>query len=56
MRAKALVAYCLLFWGGDIKRTYQASGKGKYNDKHHEHMVEHYHEVPWYWYAAIIFF
>ena len=43
-----------LFWGKDIWKTYKSARKGHYNDKHHEHMVKHYSEVPWYWYIAVL--
>ena len=43
-----------LFWGKDIWKTYKSARKGHYNDKHHEHMVNHYSEVPWYWYIAVL--
>jgi hypothetical protein len=52
----ALVAHCILFWGGDIKRAYQSARKGSYNDRHHNHMIKHYKEVPWLWYGAVLVF
>jgi uncharacterized membrane protein len=45
-----------LFWGKDIWRTFKSARKGQFNDKHHEHMVQHYREVPWYWYIAVLLF
>nr|XP_031857888.1 uncharacterized protein CI109_006684 [Kwoniella shandongensis]KAA5524960.1 hypothetical protein CI109_006684 [Kwoniella shandongensis] len=50
----ALVMHVFLFWGKDIVKTYKSAREGRYDDKHHEHMVKHYKETPWYWYAAIL--
>ncbi|EKD19160.1 uncharacterized protein L3040_007271 [Drepanopeziza brunnea f. sp. 'multigermtubi'] len=50
----ALVAHCILFWGGDIKNSYKSARKGEYNDIHHAHMAKHYKETPWWWYALVL--
>ncbi|WYZ36523.1 hypothetical protein EsH8_II_000029 [Colletotrichum jinshuiense] len=50
----ALVAHCFVFWGGDVKRAYQSAKSGRYDDRHHEHMVKHYKETPWWWYVAVL--
>ncbi|KAH0284684.1 OPT superfamily oligopeptide transporter, partial [Aureobasidium melanogenum] len=34
----ALIAHTILFWGGDIKRTYKSAKAGRYDDRHHQHM------------------
>ena len=52
----ALVAHCVLFWGGDIRRAYKSAKKGSYNDRHHEYMAKTYKEVQWWWYAFILAF
>ncbi|WRT66966.1 uncharacterized protein IL334_003931 [Kwoniella shivajii] len=51
----ALVMHVFVFWGKDIRKTYKSAKEGRYDDKHHEHMVKNYTEVPWYWYASIVF-
>jgi hypothetical protein len=50
----ALVAHTGLFWGRDILATFKNARKGIYNDRHHTHMVKHYKEAPWWWYALIL--
>ncbi|KAJ5475523.1 hypothetical protein N7539_007810 [Penicillium diatomitis] len=50
----ALIAHCALFWGKDIKKAYFSAKEGRSDDRHHEHMAEHYKEVPWLWYAGIL--
>ncbi|RKU40426.1 hypothetical protein DL546_002670 [Coniochaeta pulveracea] len=50
----ALVAHVILFWGGDIKRAFVSAKAGRYDDRHHEHMVKHYKEVPWWWYFIVL--
>ncbi|EHK19417.1 uncharacterized protein TRIVIDRAFT_58191 [Trichoderma virens Gv29-8] len=52
----ALVAHCFLFWGGDVKKAYQSAKSGRYDDRHHAHMAEHYKEAPWWWYIAVLVF
>lgn len=52
----ALVAHCILFWGGDIIRAYKSATAGKSDDRHHVHMAKHYRETPWYWYMAVLVF
>lgn len=51
-----MIAHTALFWGGDIKKAYKSAKSGKYEDRHHMHMVKHYKEVPWFWYMAILIF
>jgi hypothetical protein len=46
----------VLFWGGDIKRTYKSARAGKYDDRHHVHMAKNYKEVPWWWYMIVLVF
>ncbi|KKK22987.1 hypothetical protein P175DRAFT_0528964 [Aspergillus ochraceoroseus IBT 24754] len=50
----ALVVHCFLFWGKDILKAYQSARQGRYDDRHHEHMVRHYKEAPWWWYIAVL--
>jgi OPT family oligopeptide transporter len=52
----ALIAHCILFWGGDIKRAYKSARAESYNDRHHNHMAKHYKETPWLWYGAVLLF
>ncbi|KAI5268780.1 peptide transporter [Aureobasidium subglaciale] len=52
----ALIAHTVLFWGGDIRRTYKSAREGRYDDRHHQHMVKHYKEVPWWWYMGVLVF
>ena len=52
----ALVAHCILFWGGDIRRAYRSARSGSYDDRHHKHMAANYKETPWYWYVAVLVF
>ncbi|KFY75504.1 hypothetical protein V499_04546 [Pseudogymnoascus sp. VKM F-103] len=50
----ALIAHCILFWGGDIKRAYKSAKKGNYSDRHHAYMTKHYKEAPWWWYIILL--
>lgn len=50
----ALVAHCVVFWGGDIVRTFKSARKGVFNDPHHQHMVKHYKDVPHWWYISVL--
>jgi hypothetical protein len=50
----ALIAHCFLFWGGDIIRAYKSAKRGKYDDRHHAHMAEHYKETPWWWFIVVL--
>ncbi|KAL1885467.1 hypothetical protein Plec18167_000961 [Paecilomyces lecythidis] len=52
----AMVAHCFFFWGGDIKRAYKGARKAVYDDRHHQHMAEHYKETPWWWYIFVLVF
>ncbi|THY39883.1 peptide transporter [Aureobasidium pullulans] len=52
----ALIAHTILFWGGDIKKTYKSAREGRYDDRHHQHMAKNYKEVPWWWYMAVLVF
>ncbi|KAK8152450.1 OPT oligopeptide transporter protein-domain-containing protein [Phyllosticta citrichinensis] len=52
----ALIAHCILFWGGDIVRQYKRARSGTYDDPHHEHMAKHYKEVNWTWYVGVLLF
>ncbi|KAI4844996.1 peptide transporter [Aureobasidium sp. EXF-8845] len=52
----ALITHTVLFWGGDIKRTYKSARAGKYDDRHHIHMAKNYKEVPWWWYMVVLVF
>jgi hypothetical protein len=49
-----MVAHCIFFWGGDIKRAYKGAREGKFDDPHHEHMAKHYKETPWWWYGLVL--
>ncbi|KFY04432.1 hypothetical protein V491_09345 [Pseudogymnoascus sp. VKM F-3775] len=50
----ALIAHCILFWGGDIKRAYKSAREGNYSDRHHAYMTKHYKEAPWWWYISLL--
>lgn len=50
----ALIAHCILFWGGDVVRAFKSSKANKYEDRHHIHMAAHYKEAPWWWYVAVL--
>ncbi|OSS54159.1 hypothetical protein B5807_01345 [Epicoccum nigrum] len=50
----ALIAHIVLFWGGDIVKTFKAAKKGSFNDPHHVHMHKHYKEAPWWWYMIVL--
>lgn len=50
----ALVAHCILFWGGDVRRAYRSAKTGRYDDRHHEYMSKTYKETPWWWYVVIL--
>ncbi|KAK3362177.1 peptide transporter [Lasiosphaeria ovina] len=52
----ALIAHCILFWGGDIFRAFKSAKSGKHDDRHHEYMSKNYKEAPWWWYVAILVF
>lgn len=49
-----MVAHCIFFWGGDIKRAYKGARQGNFEDEHHQHMAKHYKETPGWWYAAVL--
>ncbi|KAJ5202296.1 hypothetical protein N7449_004375 [Penicillium cf. viridicatum] len=50
----ALILHCILFWGKDILRAYKSAREGRYDDRHHSHMAEHYKEAPWWWYIIVL--
>ncbi|KAF3046926.1 hypothetical protein E8E12_007932 [Didymella heteroderae] len=50
----ALIAHIVLFWGGDIVKTFKNAKKGNFNDPHHVHMHKHYREAPWWWYMIVL--
>ena len=50
----ALIVHCFLFWGKDIYKAFKSAKEGRYDDRHHEHMVKHYKEAPWWWYVAVL--
>ncbi|KAJ6035895.1 OPT superfamily oligopeptide transporter [Penicillium herquei] len=50
----ALIVHCFLFWGKDIYAAFKKAKEGRYDDRHHEHMVKHYEEAPWWWYVGIL--
>ncbi|KAH0278551.1 OPT superfamily oligopeptide transporter, partial [Aureobasidium melanogenum] len=52
----ALIAHTILFWGGDIKRTYKSARAGRFDDRHHQHIAKNYKEVPWWWYMIVLVF
>lgn len=51
-----MVAHCILFWGKDVIKSYKNSRKGQSDDRHHQHMAEHYKEAPSSWYGGVILF
>ncbi|KAJ5918753.1 OPT superfamily oligopeptide transporter [Penicillium verhagenii] len=50
----ALIVHCLLFWGKDMWQTSKRAMAGKFDDRHHTHMINHYKEAPWWWYALVL--
>ncbi|KAG5949014.1 hypothetical protein E4U53_006076 [Claviceps sorghi] len=52
----ALIAHCALFWGRDFVQAYKSAKAGRFDDRHHQHMVKHYREVPWWWYILVLGF
>ncbi|KXJ87309.1 oligopeptide transporter-like protein [Microdochium bolleyi] len=48
----ALAAHCLLFWGGDVVKSFKSAREGRYDDRHHDYMSKHYKEAPWWWYVG----
>jgi uncharacterized protein (DUF983 family) len=50
----ALITHCYLFWGGTAWRAFKSSRNAGSGDRHHVHMVSHYKEVPWWWFAIIL--
>ncbi|KAH6639911.1 oligopeptide transporter-like protein [Truncatella angustata] len=52
----ALIAHCILFWGGDVIRAYKSAKQGRFDDRHHAHMAKRYKEAPWWWYIAVLVF
>ncbi|KAH6632556.1 OPT oligopeptide transporter [Chaetomium tenue] len=52
----ALVAHCIFFWGGDVVKAFKSAKAGRHDDRHHAHMMEHYKEVPWWWYISVLVF
>lgn len=50
----ALIAHCILFWGKDIRRAYISARSGRFDDRHHNHMSQHYKETPWWWYVIVL--
>lgn len=54
MAIGALIAHCIVFWGGDVVKAYKNARAGMYGDRHHAHMAKHYRETPWWWYAVVL--
>lgn len=52
----AMIAHCALFWGGDFVKAYKSAKAGRFDDRHHRHMVKHYNEVPSWWYLIVLGF
>ncbi|KAG5984604.1 hypothetical protein E4U55_004046 [Claviceps digitariae] len=52
----AMIAHCALFWGGDFVKAYKSARAGRFDDRHHRHMMKHYTEVPWWWYFIVLVF
>ena len=50
----ALVAHCILFWGGDVARAFKSARRGRFDDPHHLIMAKNYKEVPWWWYISLL--
>ncbi|PSS03204.1 OPT oligopeptide transporter [Coniella lustricola] len=50
----ALLMHCIIFWGPDIKRTYQTARQSKFDDRHHVYMAKTYKEAPWWWYVLVL--
>ncbi|XPT03472.1 hypothetical protein M3J09_012564 [Ascochyta lentis] len=50
----ALIAHVVLFWGGDIVRTFKSAKTGKFADPHHAQMHKNYKEAPWWWYVIVL--
>ncbi|KAK7736156.1 hypothetical protein SLS53_007184 [Cytospora paraplurivora] len=54
MAIGALIAHCIVFWGGDVVKAYKNAKAGMYGDRHHAHMAKHYKETPWWWYTIVL--
>lgn len=50
----AVITHCILFWGKDIIKAFKSSRQQKSDDRHHQHMVDHYKEAPVWWYGAVL--
>lgn len=50
----ALIAHIILFWGGDVVRSFKQAKAGKFDDPHHAHMHKHYKEARWWWYGIVL--
>lgn len=51
-----MVVHCIFFWGKDVIKSYKSTKNGKSDDRHHQHMADHYKEAPASWYGAVIVF
>ncbi|KAG6007738.1 hypothetical protein E4U21_005577 [Claviceps maximensis] len=52
----AMIAHCALFWSGDFVSAFKSARAGRFDDRHHRHMVKNYNEVPWWWYIVLLVF
>ncbi|KAJ5676553.1 uncharacterized protein N7477_002186 [Penicillium maclennaniae] len=50
----ALIMHCCVFWGKEVREAFQSAKKGRFDDRHHEHMANHYKEAPWWWYLIVL--
>ncbi|EMD38929.1 hypothetical protein CERSUDRAFT_112637 [Gelatoporia subvermispora B] len=49
-----LIAHTVLFWGPEVKASFQQARTKTQPDPHYRIMIERYEEVPWYWYAFLL--
>ncbi|KAJ6121123.1 hypothetical protein N7523_005403 [Penicillium sp. IBT 18751x] len=50
----ALVMHCCVFWGKEVREAFQSAKEGRFDDRHHEYMANHYKEAPWWWYLIVL--
>ena len=48
-----MIAQFFFFWGKDVWRSLRGI-KDTVPDRHHQHMVKTYKEVPWWWYISVL--
>ena len=46
--------HCCVFWAKEVRQAFQSAKEGRFDDRHHEHMANHYKEAPWWWYFIVL--